>query len=301
MAHACKYTQSETKPPMPIPTIHHHPSLESTSSVDESVAQRHSLYDAKDDFINRVAPIGMAAMYFGSFTLAPQDAALSRQALFKLSFLNRHFLQPGGLRILVQRQTATLSGKITGRTIATLAQILAHQIDGITNIEDETEVAPTSSKTAKAKETEAIREAVALLFATDQTLRTSVQVTTKDASIVLEGQVASATQKSWAEQLVEAAGGHVHSKLKISPFTPPALSPANQPPQVDDESLQAFILMRLRLVRETEHLPVRVKATRGVVSLQGKVRTEALRQRVENLARSALGLRELRSSLSIAS
>ena len=69
---------------------------------------------------------------------------------------------------------------------------------------------------------------------------------------------------------------------------------------LDDESLEALVLFRLRLVRETEHLPVRVKANRGVVTLQGKVRTEALRQRVENLTRSTLGLRELRSSLSIA-
>ena len=45
---------------------------------------------------------------------------------------------------------------------------------------------------------------------------------------------------------------------------------------------------------------MKVKASRGVVTLQGKVRTEALRQRVENIARSTLGLRELRSSLSIA-
>jgi osmotically-inducible protein OsmY len=46
-------------------------------------------------------------------------------------------------------------------------------------------------------------------------------------------------------------------------------------------------------------VPVRVKANRGIVVVQGKVRTEALRQRVENVARSTLGLRELRSSLSI--
>ena len=63
---------------------------------------------------------------------------------------------------------------------------------------------------------------------------------------------------------------------------------------------EALVLFRLRLVRETEHLPVRVKATRGVIAISGKVRTEALRQRVENIARSTLGLRELRSSISIA-
>jgi osmotically-inducible protein OsmY len=64
--------------------------------------------------------------------------------------------------------------------------------------------------------------------------------------------------------------------------------------------LQAIVLFRLRLVRETEHLPIKVKASRGVVTLQGKVRTEALRRKVENLARSTVGLKELRSSLSIA-
>jgi len=74
-----------------------------------------------------------------------------------------------------------------------------------------------------------------------------------------------------------------------------------KPAEVDDESLQAFVLIRLRLVRETEHLPLRVKANRGVLALQGKVRSEALRQRAENIARSTLGLRELRSTLTIAS
>ena len=69
---------------------------------------------------------------------------------------------------------------------------------------------------------------------------------------------------------------------------------------VDDESLQALVLFRLRLIRETEHLPLKVKANRGVLTLQGKVRTEALRQRVENVARATVGLRELRSSLTIA-
>ena len=68
---------------------------------------------------------------------------------------------------------------------------------------------------------------------------------------------------------------------------------------MDDESLQALILFRLRLVRETEHLPVKVVANRGVVSLQGKVASEALRQQAENIARSTLGVRELRSSISI--
>ena len=100
--------------------------------------------------------------------------------------------------------------------------------------------------------------------------------------------------------LTESAGGTVQSKIKVSEAITFAATHLAEPPLLDEESLQTLVLFRLRLVRETEHVPVRVKATRGVVAIQGKVRTEGLRQRVENIARSTLGLRELRSSLSIA-
>jgi osmotically-inducible protein OsmY len=284
-------------------TIQFHPSLESATSAGEIHSTRTSLFDTKDNFIQRIAPVGVAAIYFGSFTLSPQDAPLSRQALFKLSFLNRHYLQPGGLKVAVNRHTAILSGTITHRSLATMAEILALQIEGIQSVKDETTLAADAlapAASAAQRETEALREAVQFLFATDQTLRSGVQVSQADGQLVLQGEVSSAAQKSWAEQLAEAAGGIVQSKIKVSEAITFAATHLAEPPQVDDESLQALVHFRLRLVRETEHLPVRIKATRGVVAAQGKVRTEALRQRVENISRSTLGLRELRSSLAIA-
>ena len=235
----------------------------------------------------------MAAIYFGSFSFAPQDAALSRQALFKLSFAHRYFLQPGGLKILVQREKAILSGSVEHRLLLPLAEILANQIEGIEKVKDETEELEDKSP---APVGEIFRQAAQLLFATDQTLRSGIQLSLENGRVTLDGEVTSAAQKYWAESLVSAVGGELTSRLEVTPIS----APAAKTPDVDDESLQALILFRLRLVRETEHLPVRVKSLRGVVTLQGKVRTEALRQRVENLTRSTLGLRELRSSLSIA-
>ena len=259
-----------------------------TGSVQ--VAPRPSLYDNREDFIERVAPIGMAAIYFGSFSLAPQDAALSRQALFKLSFLHRNFLSPAGLKIGVQHQTATFFGNVSSRRLILLGDLLAKQIEGVDKIINDTEGAATLSSA------ESIQEAAQLLFATDQTLRTGIRLSQQNDRLTMEGEVTSATQKTWAELLVASVGGDLDSRLEITPL--PAVEPAKAP-DVDDESLQALILFRLRLVRETEHLHIRVKANRGVVTLQGKVRTEMLRQRVENLSRSTLGLRELRSSLTI--
>ncbi len=285
------------------PTNLLHPSLESTTSIGETQPLRHSLFDSKDAFIERIAPVGVAAIYFGSFSLSPQDAPLSRQALFKLSFLHRHFLQPGGLRIVVNRHTAILSGTVTSRPLLTMAEILAVQIEGIQDVQNQMQPAPESasnSLTPSQRETEATRESVQFLFATDQTLRSGVQVGISEGYLTLLGEVSSVAQKNWAEQVAEAAGGEVQSRLKVSNAIIFSATPLNEPPLLDDESLQALVLFRLRLFRETEHLPVRVKANRGIVTLQGKVRTESLRQRVENLTRSTLGLRELRSSLSIA-
>ena len=278
-----------------------HPSLDSATSVGETQPLRHSLFDAKDDFIERIAPVGVAAIYFGGFSLSPQDAPLSRQALFKLSFLNRHFLQAAGLKIVVNRQTAVLSGTVAARALVTMADILAHQIEGISTTTDETQALPEDATlTPSQREKETVREAVQFLFATDQTLRSGVQVSLSEGYLTLGGEVSSVAQKNWAEQLAEAAGGDVQSRLKVSEATTFAAAATTEPPLIDDESQEALVLFRLRLVRETEHLPVRVKANRGVVTISGKVRTEALRQRVENIARSTLGLRELRSSISIA-
>jgi len=287
---------------MPKPSHLLHPSLESTTSIGETGPLRHSLFDTKDAFIERIAPLGVAAIYFGSFSLSPQDAPLSRQALFKLSFLHRHFLQPSGLRIVVTRQTAILSGTVSHRALVTMADILARQIEGIKHVQDETQSPPETAahpSTPAQREAEALRESVQFLFATDQTLRSGVQVSHAEGYLILQGEVSSIAQKNWAEQLTEAAGGEVQSRLKVSDATTFPAAHSAEPPLLDDESQQALVLLRLRLVRETEYLPARVKANRGVVTLQGKVPTEALRQRVENLARSTLGLRELRSSLSI--
>ena len=274
------------------------PSLETGSSLTQTKSLRTSLFDTKDAFIERIAPVGVAAFYFGSFSLSPKDVPLSRQALFKLSFLNRHFLQPGGLRIAVNRQTALLTGTVTSRALLILGEILAHQIEGIEQVQNETHLAPEIAAATYAP-LDAARESIQFLFATDQTLSSGVTVTATNDVLMLQGEVCSVAQKNWAEQVAQAVAGDVQSHLLVSAgttFTPP---PVTEPLAVDDESLQALILFRLRLVRETEHVPLRVKANRGVVTIQGKVRAEALRQRVENIARSTMGLRELRSSIAI--
>lgn len=272
------------------PTILRHPSLESSSPSPSIDAPRPSLFDSKEDFIERIGPIGVAAIYFGPFSLAPQDPALSRQALLKLSFAYRHYLQPAGIRYHVQRQTATLSGSIKSSPLAICAEILAQQIPGITQVKNETELA-VEDRPAQSRELVAVQ----LLLATDQSLRSQIKVDEESGTLRLSGSVGSDAQKNWIEQLARSVDADAKSDLQVVPLNSTVKSA-----DVDDESLQALVLFRLRLVRETEHLPLKVKAHRGMLTIHGKVRTEALRQRVENIARATIGLRELRSSLIIA-
>lgn len=275
---------------MPHPTILRHPSLESSSPRPSIDVPRPSLFDSKEDFIERIGPIGVAAIYFGPFSLAPQDPALSRQALLKLSFAYRHYLQPAGLRYHVQRQTATLSGSIKSSPLTICAEILAQQIPGITQVKNETELA-VEDRPAQSRELVAVQ----LLLATDQSLRSQIKVDEESGRLRLSGSVGSDAQKNWIEQLAHSVDAEAKSDLQIVPSDSTVKSA-----DVDDESLQALVLFRLRLIRETEHLPLKVKAHRGILTIHGKVRTEALRQRVENIARATIGLRELRSSLIIA-
>ena len=170
-------------------SLHFHPSVESSASLSEPSALRPSLFDTRDAFIERIGPVAVAAIYFGSFTLSPQDAPLSRQALYKLSFLHRHFLQPGGLKVAVDRHTAELSGTLASRSLSLLAEILATEIEGIRTVKNQTTV-PKEDKTA--------REAVQFLFATDQTLRTGIQINEHHGVVLLEGEATSAAQKNWA-------------------------------------------------------------------------------------------------------
>jgi len=275
---------------MSYPSILLHPSLESSSPRPSVDSPRPSLFDSKDDFIARIGPIGVAAIYFGPFSLAPQDPALSRQALLKLSFAYRYYLQPAGIRYHVQRQTATLSGSIKSTPLALCAEILAQQIEGIEQVKNETELA-LEDRPAQSRELVAVQ----LLLATDQSLRSQVKVSDESGVLRISGSVGSEAQKSWVEQLAGSVDAEMKSDLTVVP-TDSVVKSAD----VDDESLQALVLFRLRLIRETEHLPLKVKANRGVLTLQGKVRSETLRQRVENVARATVGLRELRSSLTIA-
>jgi osmotically-inducible protein OsmY len=275
---------------MSYPSILLHPSLESSSPRPSVDSPRPSLFDSKDDFIARIGPIGVAAIYFGPFSLAPQDPALSRQALLKLSFAYRYYLQPAGIRYHVQRQTATLSGSIKSTPLALCAEILAQQIEGIEQVKNETELT-LEDRPAQSRELVAVQ----LLLATDQSLRSQVKVSDESGVLRISGSVGSEAQKSWVEQLAGSVDAEMKSDLTVVP-TDSVVKSAD----VDDESLQALVLFRLRLIRETEHLPLKVKANRGVLTLQGKVRSETLRQRVENVARATVGLRELRSSLTIA-
>src|SRR5258706_6341793 len=160
------------------------PSLPYLRSLEGSVAgsARPSLFHAKDAFIERMAPVAWGAIFFGSFSLTPRDVSLSRQALFKLSFLHRHFLQPAGLRISGETQTAILSGSLTSRILVNMADILARQIEGIRQVRDE-----TAGGEARTEGAGTAQESIRFLFVTDQTLHSGVQVISRNGRLILEG------------------------------------------------------------------------------------------------------------------
>jgi osmotically-inducible protein OsmY len=124
-----------------------------------------------------------------------------------------------------------------------------------------------------------------------------VQLGEENERVTMRGMADSEAQRAWMEQLAGMSGGGVESRLRVGPAV--TVLAETQAPAIDDESLQALVVFRLRLAGQGESRRLRIRAHHGVVTLQGKVNSEARRQRVENMARSTLGVRELRSSLTL--
>jgi hypothetical protein len=111
------------------PSLRLHPSMESTTSVGESTPARHSLFDAKDDFIERISPLAVAAIYFGSFSLSPLAVAGMNGALADRESRRNQTVPPATYKPeakVISKKTRQLSGVSLDSLTATSEPVLSN-------------------------------------------------------------------------------------------------------------------------------------------------------------------------------
>lgn len=250
-----------------------------------------------DNFLLHMAPVSIGAFFFGSFHPNTEDRIQAQRALYKTSFIYRHFLQPGGIKVVIDEGCLTLSGKTSSSTVSLLAQVLGSQIMGTIKVNDETTRVEESSG-AESGDAE-IRARLQLALATDALVGSDgIEVTVSNGQVKISGTVSSATHKTWAETLLKSVAPQ--AKLTLHVAVGKSESRVARPHStMDDDSLQTLAQTRLKLATGLSKLDVRLTSQRQNLTLSGTMTTTAEKDLVESIVKNTFGAREFKSTLSV--
>jgi hyperosmotically inducible protein len=130
----------------------------------------------------------------------------------------------------------------------------------------------------------------------------TIHVEADGGRILLEGVVASASERSDAEALAAAVEGveTVENRLEVDPaLLSEARDERSLGERIDDVALLAKVRAALRLDRETRGLDLDVTVTHGVVRLRGQVASKELKSRVCDRVRTVEGVVKLEDELEL--
>jgi osmotically-inducible protein OsmY len=269
------------------------------SEFTESSVAKHSTSASPfvdDNFLLHMAPVSVGAFFFGSFHPNAEDQVQAQRALYKTSFVYRHFLQPGGIKVVIDEGSLTLSGKTSSRTVSLLAVALANQVMGTIKVSDET----TRTEVTSRPETEdaEIRSRLQLILATDSLLGSdAIEVTVNNGQVNISGQVSSAANKIWAETLLKSVAPQ--GKLTFQVTVGKSDEAPKAPQSMDDDSLLTLAHARLKLIESLGKSEVRLSSQRQIITLSGTVSSGAEKELIESVVANTFGVRSFKSTLSV--
>lgn len=260
----------------------------------------------EDNFLRHLAPVSIGAFFFGSFHPNNEDKVQAQRALYKTSFLFRHFLQAGGLKVVIDDGCLTLSGKTSSSAVSLMAYVLGMQIMGPNiRVVDETTRVDEHGRPGKSSDQQVeneLRARLQLMLATDAMLGSEeIEVSVGNGQGKVSGQVSSAEHKIWAETLLHAICPHCKISIQVSARAAERNKAAKARPPIDDDSLQALAVTRLKLLPNLTRLDAKVSSLRQSVLLSGSVGVAADRDLAEQVVRHTFGLKDFKGGLSVKS
>jgi osmotically-inducible protein OsmY len=195
------------------------------------------------------------------------------------------------VQVRVEDGRASLSGTVRSAAEKEAAGLLAALVPGVVEVVNSLTVF-TEGAVPDAQLARAAREALA--YASDPVLR-SLGVDVRDGVAFIMGTVSSLAQRDDAMRLVSAVKGieSVVSNLSIVPVISGETTLA-----YDDASVVSFVsgaLAEARIDLRDES----ITSNQGVVTLSGSVGSDEEKQRAQEVARGAPGVRSLRANLTV--
>jgi len=214
-----------------------------------------------------------------------QDAEIERAVTAVLLADER--LRQTGIKVAVSAGVVRLRGRVRSASDRALARQLAERVPGVQAV-----VCELTVRAKRGRSDRALGVDVRTAMASDPLLSGSiVDVAVREGVVHLGGQLTSYLAKWHAEEAARNVPGVVDvvSDIVVVPLSPPT----------DSEVASAVLVVLARHPR-VELPRISVDVVEGVVHLRGTVSSRARRWLVEELARSAAGVRDVVNELAVA-
>ena len=202
------------------------------------------------------------------------------------------------LGVNVANGKVTLTGTVPSYGAKTLAGEVAMSVKGVVKLDNKLQVDRTKQKLTDGelqKEIGALYRFAVLLDDTD------IKVTVKDAQAVLNGRVASAFQKSYAEELALQAGAKdVDGRgIKVSWRNTNPLLRSQRYTKATDQEIRAALQRAFKYDPRLLSFKPEAQVEQGVVTLTGNVGHLAAKEAAERAAHFTIGVRRVNNNLRV--
>jgi hyperosmotically inducible periplasmic protein len=213
------------------------------------------------------------------------------------SYVFKTYLMDDDIKIQSRAGAVTLTGIVANEFHKSLAQETLAGLPGVKSVDNRLELEgapPTANSDAWLRDKV---KANLLFYRSVSAGNTEVDV--KDGIVTLRGNTTSQQQKDLTTEYVRDVDGvkDVRNEMKVSKASKKTERTAGE--KIDDASITAQVKMALLLHRSTSVLNTSVATKYGVVTLSGKARSAAEKDRVTKLVKDIKGVKNVKNRMII--
>lgn len=229
-------------------------------------------------------------------------AARQEGSIWTAFALNRH-LNPFKLDIDVDEGRVTLSGRVESEVQKELAEQVAMSVEGVQSVDNRIEVDPKVAEGNPPGMVQRLEDAIlaatvkSKLLWNSNTRGLDIQVRSENGAITLSGQAQTAAAKELAGELAANTDGvrEVFNHLSISTADSTSSEVQTAVQEAREDISDAWITSKVKASflysRNLDGLNIEVNTQDGLVTLRGKVLSNAEKRMAMDIARNIRGVR----------
>lgn len=227
-----------------------------------------------------------------------QDERIEASA--RKSYVFQNYLRGDSIDVESEQGVVTLQGTVSDESHRSLAEQTVAGLPGVARVDNQLKVKGASSdKTSDAWITAKVK--TALLFHRNVS-GTGTKVQTRDGVVTLRGQAESEAQKELTTEYAKDIEGvrDAVNEMTVKPSRGDRRGERSFGDKIDDASITAQVKTTLLFHRETSGLGTEVDTKDGVVTVTGKVRSEAEKDLVTKVVSDVKGVRKVVNEVVVA-